>query len=122
MDNLFVLMNLARATYAFPTRVAIHGVIRKSGRGCGVRPCVLQEELTGKRAEAVKVKGTVKAAVVKGNSKADNLTVTSCHLPQHEVLLQVILEHPHKHHLGRAMQENLESSIEEDGKLQLSWL
>ena len=75
MDNLFVSVNLARQAYSLPTRVSIHGVIRKSGRG--VPACVIQEELTGKRAEAAK--GTVKAAVLKGDSKSCDLIVTSCY-------------------------------------------
>ena len=74
MDNLFVAVKLALEAYSLPTRVGIHGVIRKSNRG--VPPCVLQEDATGKKAD--KVRGTVLAAVLKGDGRASNLIVSSC--------------------------------------------
>ena len=75
MDNLFNSVNLAREAYYLWTRVLIYGVIRKAMRG--VLPCVLQVDLTGKRAEAAR--GTVIAALLEGDSKSSNLVVTSCY-------------------------------------------
>ena len=75
MDNLFNSVSLARAAYKLPSKVLVHGVIRKSGRG--VPPVVLQEELGGKRADAVR--GTVKVAVLKDDSESHDLLVASCY-------------------------------------------
>jgi hypothetical protein len=75
MDNLFNSVRLAQAAYSLEKPVLIHGVLRKSGRGCP--PCVFQEEKTGKAAELAK--GTVKAAVLKGDSRSSNLVVASCY-------------------------------------------
>ena len=46
MDNLFHSVKLALAAHALDQKVKVHGVLRKSGRGCP--PCVIQEEKTGK--------------------------------------------------------------------------
>jgi len=73
MDNLFNSVNLARQVYTLPSRVKTDGVIHKSGWGVPVM--VLQEELKGKRADAVR--GTLKVAVLKGDSKSCNLIVVS---------------------------------------------
>ena len=75
MDNLFNSVKLARAAYSLPKPVLVHGVLRKSGRGCP--PSVLQEDKTGKAAEATR--GTVKAAVLKGDSQSSDLVVASCY-------------------------------------------
>ncbi len=75
MDNLFMSVGLGREAYSLPTRVLVHGVIRKSKQG--VPPCVLQEDKTGKAAK--NAQGTVKAAVLKNDSKSHNLIVTSCY-------------------------------------------
>ena len=75
MDNLFNSVNLARAAFSLPTKVKTHGVLRKTGRG--VNEVVIQEEQKGKRADAVR--GTVKAAVLRGDSKSSNLIVASCY-------------------------------------------
>ena len=69
MDNLFVAIKLALGSYSLPTRLGIHGVIRKNNRG--VNPCVLQEYSTVKKAG--KMRGTVKPDVLKGESRASNL-------------------------------------------------
>eukprot|EP00957_Ditylum_brightwellii_P028256 2134122-Ditylum_brightwellii.AAC.1 len=62
MDNLFnsVRFSVASLNYC-PKKVMTQGVIRASGGG--VPSCVLQEVLSGKRAE--EACGTVKAAVLK---------------------------------------------------------
>ena len=75
MDNLFNSGKLARAAYSLPKPVLVHRVLRKSGRGCP--PSVLQEDKTGKAAEAAR--GTVKAAVLKGDSMSSDLVVASCY-------------------------------------------
>jgi hypothetical protein len=75
MDNLFNSVKLAQAAFCLNKPVLIHGVLRKSGRGCP--PCVFQEEKTGKAAEAAR--GTVKAAVLKGDSRSSDLVVASCY-------------------------------------------
>ena len=75
MDNLFNSINLAREAYSLWARVLIHGVIRKSMQV--VPPCVLQEELTGKRADSER--GAVKTAVLEGGSKYWQLIITSCY-------------------------------------------
>ena len=75
LDNLFVSVNLARQAYSLPQKVLIHGVIRKNQQG--VPPCVYQEEVQGKKAD--EVRGTMKAAVLKGDSKSSDLVVTSCY-------------------------------------------
>ena len=75
MDNVFNSVKLAREAYSLWGRFLIHGVIRKTMRGITI--CVLQEELTGKRADAAR--GTVKAAVLEGDSKSCQLIITSCY-------------------------------------------
>jgi len=68
-------VNLARATYSLPTKVKVHGVIRKSGHG--VTHVVFQEEQTGKRADAHR--GMTKVAVLKGDSKSLDMVTASCY-------------------------------------------
>jgi hypothetical protein len=75
MDNLFNTVKLACAAYLLPKPVLIHGVLRKSGRGCP--PCVMQEEKLGKHADAAR--GMVKAAVLKEDSMSSDLVVASCY-------------------------------------------
>ena len=75
MDNLFNSVKLAHAAYSLPKPVLVHGVLRKSGRGCP--PCVIQEEKIGKHSEAAR--GTVKARVLKGDSMSSDLVVASCY-------------------------------------------
>jgi hypothetical protein len=75
MDNLFNSVKLARAAYCLPNPVLVHGVLRKSGRGCP--PCVVQQDKTGKAAD--QARGTVKAAVLKDDSQSSNLVVASCY-------------------------------------------
>ena len=52
MDNLFNSVNLSLEYYSLWARFLIHGVIRKIM--WGVPLCVLQEELTVKRADAAR--------------------------------------------------------------------
>eukprot|EP00956_Cyclotella_meneghiniana_P025071 scaffold51490_cov40-Cyclotella_meneghiniana.AAC.2 len=75
MDNLFVSVNLAREAYSLKQKVLTHGVIRKSGRG--VPSQVFIEPLTGKAEE--RARGTLKAAVLTGDSKSSDLVVACCY-------------------------------------------
>ena len=75
MDNLFNSVKLSCAAYLLPKPVLIHSVLRKSSRGCP--SCVVQEEKVGKHAEAAR--GTVKAAVLKGDSMLSDLAVALCY-------------------------------------------
>ncbi len=75
MDNLFNSIKLARAAYSLEKPVLVHGVLRKTGRGAP--PMVYQEDKTGRAAEAAR--GTVKGAVLKGDSLLSDLVVASCY-------------------------------------------
>ncbi len=75
MDNLFNSVKLAQAAYSLPNPVLVHGVLRKSGRGCP--PWVIQEDKQRKAAN--QARGTVKAAVLKGDSQSSNLVIASCY-------------------------------------------
>ena len=74
MDNLYNSAKLARAAKAMEQRVNTHGVVRVSGRG--VPKCVIQAEVTRKQ-DLEKVRHTVRAAVVKGDSVCTNLVCIS---------------------------------------------
>ena len=73
MDNIFNYLRLAHESFNLPKTVLTDGSIKKSGRG--VPPCVIQQELKGKHAKTAR--GTVKAAVLKGDSKLCNLVIVS---------------------------------------------
>ena len=73
MDKPFNSVSLSQAAYVLKTRVLDHEVIRKSGHG--VCSAFIQEKKTGKRANAVR--GTVKVAVLKGDSESSDLIVAS---------------------------------------------
>ncbi len=75
MDNLLNSVKLAQAVYSLPNPVLVHGVLRKSGRGCP--PCVIQEDKQGKAAD--QARGTMKAAVLKGDSWSSDLVLASCY-------------------------------------------
>jgi hypothetical protein len=79
MDNLFNSVKLAQAMYSLPNPVLIHGVLGKSGRGCP--PCVMQEEKQGRAAN--QARGTVKAAVLKGDSRSSDLIVDHATIKNH---------------------------------------
>ena len=74
MDNLFNSAKLARAAKAMPQRVMTHRVVRVSGRG--VPKCVIQEEVSRKQ-DQERVRHTVHAAVVKGDSVCSDLVCLS---------------------------------------------
>jgi hypothetical protein len=74
MDNLYLSAKFAKACFNHPMQVLIAGVTRKSGRG--LPACVLQEEQKNKRLQLA-ARGTVKAAVLKGDKDCVDLVACS---------------------------------------------
>ena len=74
IDNLFNLVNLPHQSFALPAKVKTNGVLRKSQRG--VHPSVVKEECKTKKG-AEQARGTLKVAVLKGDSKSCDLVVVS---------------------------------------------
>eukprot|EP00957_Ditylum_brightwellii_P067631 5133548-Ditylum_brightwellii.AAC.1 len=76
MDNSFnsVMFSVAALHYCHK-RSNMHGVVQKIRQG--VPPCVIQEELRGKRADTAHM--TAKLAVLKGDSCANDIIVASCY-------------------------------------------
>jgi hypothetical protein len=75
MDNLFNSVKISCAVFYLKKPVPVHGVLRKSGQGCP--PCVLQEEKARRAADAAR--GTVKAAVLKGDGQSSDLVIALCY-------------------------------------------
>ncbi len=73
-EKLYLSAKFCKASWNHPNKVLIAGVTRKGGRG--LPPSVLQEEEQNK-AKQVLVRGTVKAAVLKGDTSCPNLVATS---------------------------------------------
>ncbi len=79
MDNLFSSVKLALAASdknLLDNPLLIHGVVWKNG--CRMPPLVRQDEKKGEKAKYL-MPGSVKAAALKGNSKAKDLIVASCY-------------------------------------------
>jgi hypothetical protein len=74
LDNLYNSAKFARAAYLHEMKVCVSGVTRKGMRG--LPDCVLQEEAKNKKMQML-VRGTVKAAVLKGDPNCPNLVATS---------------------------------------------
>jgi hypothetical protein len=74
MDSLYNSAKLFRAGFNHPMKVRVAGVTRKGGRG--IPACVIQEEKV-KKADQLKVRGTVKAAVLLGDPGCPDLVATS---------------------------------------------
>ena len=74
MDNLYNSAKFCRAAYQHDRRVLCHGVTRKGGRG--IPECVKQLEVT-KRSEQLRVRGTVKAAILMGDDGMPCLIASS---------------------------------------------
>jgi Transposase IS4 len=74
MDNLYIPAKFLAAAYQHEKSVLVSGVCRKGGRG--FPKLVLQEEVKN-RNEQLKVRGTVKAAVLKGDDDCVNLVAVS---------------------------------------------
>ena len=74
MDNLYNSAGFCRAAFHHKNKVLCHVVTRRWSRG--IPACVLQEE--GKnRKDQLKVRGTVKAAILVGDSGCQNLIASS---------------------------------------------
>ena len=73
-DNLYLPAKFARASFMHKNKVRISGPMRKSGRG--LPQCVLQEEKMSP-SEIRQVRGTVKAAVLEGDSEMPDLVAVS---------------------------------------------
>ncbi len=89
MDNLFISVNLASGLYCLPNCILVHGVIQKLN--CSVSKSLVQEEKNSKAAE--QVQGTVKAAVLEGDSKSCNLIFASC-CDQKPIYNDSTIKHP----------------------------
>ena len=74
MDNLYNSAAFCRAGYNHKRKVLCHGVTRKAGRG--IPESVLQQEVLNPTAQR-EVRGTVKAAVLKGDPDCPNLVASS---------------------------------------------
>ena len=74
MDNLYNSASFSKKTFNHRNKVLVHGVARKGGRG--VPKCVIQEEIKN-REHQLRVRGTVKAAVLKGDVDRPNLIAAS---------------------------------------------
>jgi hypothetical protein len=74
LDNLFMSAKLAWGAYTRKNQVKIHGVVRRHNRG--VPACVFQEDKTRKE-DIGAARGTLKAAILKGDKNCPNLCVIS---------------------------------------------
>lgn len=74
MDNLYISTKFAKFSFTHPKKVMIAGVARTSGRGIPLS--VLQYEKKDQK-EVVRVRGTVKAAVLMGDKSIPNLVAVS---------------------------------------------
>jgi hypothetical protein len=75
MDNLYMSVKFAKAAFNHLHSVLAAGVTRNKGMR-GLPVCVLQEEKSSKN-EQMKVRGTVKAAILKGDPDCPDLVATS---------------------------------------------
>ena len=73
-DNLYLSAKFAKASFTHKNKVHISGPTRKCGRG--LPQCVLQEEKMSP-SEIHQVRGTVKAAVLEGDSEMPDLVAVS---------------------------------------------
>ena len=74
MDNLYNSAAFCRAAFNHKWKVLCHGVARKGNRGIPV--CVSQKEMISRK-DQLKVRGTVKAAVLEGDEGCPNLIASS---------------------------------------------
>ena len=73
-DNLYLSAKFAKASLTHPMHVRISGPTRKSGRG--LPACVIQEERKNPK-EIREARGTVKAAVLEGDTNCPELVAVS---------------------------------------------
>jgi Transposase IS4 len=74
MDNLYLSTKFVRDCYLHDLKIMLAGVVRKGGRGAP--PCIMQNEVTNKN-DVKYVRGTVKAAVLKGDDDCPNMIALS---------------------------------------------
>ena len=74
MDNLYNSALFCKRCYSHPMKVKVQGVARKGGRG--IPPQVLQDEVKSLKGQR-EVRGTVRAAVLQGDTGCPNLVVLS---------------------------------------------
>ena len=72
LDNLYMSAKFAKL--ALQRNVYVHGVTRKGRQG--IPSCVLQEEVKNMTAQ-LGVRGTVKAAILRGDPECDSLVAVS---------------------------------------------
>jgi hypothetical protein len=89
MDNLYMSAKLCRVSFNHPNKVLIAGVTRKGGRG--LPASVLQEEEKNKERQ-LGVRGTVKAAVLKGDENCPGLVANSVYDTKPVHFLSMICE------------------------------
>ena len=74
MDNLYNSAAFCRAAYNHTYQVLYHGVTRKGKRG--LPKSVIQEEVVSRKQQILK-RGTVKAAVLRGDTGCPDLVASS---------------------------------------------
>jgi hypothetical protein len=74
MDNLYISAKVLASALKHERKVLVAGVCRKGGRG--FPEAVLQEEVKA-RADQIRQRGTVKAAVLEGDDTCPNLVAVS---------------------------------------------
>ena len=74
MENLYNSVTFCKQAYNHPKKFIFHGVTRKGMRG--IPKAVFQYEVINRK-DKIKVRGTVKAAVFKGDPKCPALVATS---------------------------------------------
>jgi hypothetical protein len=89
MDNLYMSARLCRVSFNHPHKVLIAGVTRKGGRG--LPASVLQEEEKNKDRQ-LGVRGTVKAAVLRGDEGCPGLVANSVYDTKPVHFLSMICE------------------------------
>ena len=74
MDNFYNSATFCKEAYTHEKKVMVHGVARKGMRG--MPSSVIQDEVHNKKKQ-IKVRGTVKVAVLQGDKKCPNLAASS---------------------------------------------
>jgi hypothetical protein len=94
LDNLYNSAKFARAAYLHKMKVCVSGVTRKGMRG--LPDCVLQDEAKNKKMQ-MKVRGTVKAALLMGDPDCPDLVATSVYDTKLVHFLSMMCDSSHTH-------------------------
>jgi hypothetical protein len=89
MDNLYISAKFISKAYKHDQKILVGGVCRKGG--CGFPAAVLQEDVKS-RVDQIKVRGTVKAAVLEGDNIVPNLVAVSVYNTKRVHLLSMSSE------------------------------